>query len=59
MFGCVAHVKVSTPNQKKLDDRSRRMIFVGYEPGSKAYHAYDPMTRRVHISRDIIFDEAA
>jgi hypothetical protein len=50
---------VTTPNQKKLDDRSRRMIFVGYEPGSKAYRAYNPLTRRVHISRDIIFDEAA
>lgn len=35
------------------------MIFVGYEPGSKAYRAYDSATRRVHISRDIVFDEAA
>ncbi|BAF28754.2 Os11g0656500 [Oryza sativa Japonica Group] len=58
-FGCVAHVKTTTPNLKKLDDRSRPMIFVGYEPGSKAYRAYDPATRRVHISRDIVFDEAA
>ena len=58
-FGCVAHVKVTTPNQRKLDDRSRRMIFVGYEPGSAAYRVYDPSTRRVHISRDVVFDEAA
>jgi hypothetical protein len=27
-FGCIAHVKVSTPNLKKLSDRSKRMIFV-------------------------------
>lgn len=58
-FGCVAHTKVTTPHQKKLDDRSRRMIFVGYESGSKAYRVYDPSTRRVHISRDVVFDEAA
>jgi transposase InsO family protein len=58
-FGCVAHVKVTTPSPKKLDDRSKRMVFVGYEPGSKAYRVYDPVTRRVHISRDIIFDETA
>ena len=58
-FGCIAHVKVTTPNLRKLDDRSRRMIFVGYEPGSKAYRAYDPTTRHIHISRYIIFDEAA
>ncbi|WVZ61701.1 hypothetical protein U9M48_011531 [Paspalum notatum var. saurae] len=35
------------------------MIFVGYEPGSKEYRVYDPASRRVHISRDVIFDEEA
>jgi hypothetical protein len=34
------------------------MVFVGYEPRSKAYRVYDPTTRRVHISRDVVFDEA-
>lgn len=58
-FGCVAHVKNIGPNVKKLDDRSKPMIFVGYEPGSKAYRVYDPATRRIHISRDVIFDEEA
>lgn len=58
-FGCLAHVKTTTPNVKKLDDRSKPMIFVGYEPGSKAYRCYDPASRRVHISRDVAFDEEA
>jgi len=58
-FGSIAHVKVTTPNPKKLDDRSRRMIFVGYEAGSKAYRVYDPTTRRVHVSRDVVFDESS
>jgi hypothetical protein len=44
---------------KKLDDRSKPMIFVGYEPGMKAYRVYDPTSRRVHLSRDIVFDEEA
>jgi hypothetical protein len=35
------------------------MIFVGYEEGSKAYRAYDPRTHRVHITRDVVFDEVA
>jgi hypothetical protein len=56
-FGCIAHVKVSTPNLKKLLDRSKRMIFVGYEPGSSAYKCYDLVSRRVCVSRDVIFDE--
>ena len=58
-FGCVAHVKNTGPHMKKLDNCSRPMIFVGYEPGSKAYRVYDLTTRRVHISHDIVFDEEA
>ncbi|KAF0934871.1 hypothetical protein E2562_028874 [Oryza meyeriana var. granulata] len=36
-----------------------KMIFVGYEPGTKAYSAYNPATWRVHITRDVVFDELA
>jgi hypothetical protein len=56
-FGCVAHVKTVRPHQKKLDDRSAPMVFIGYEPGAKAYRVYDPVAQRVHVTRDIIFDE--
>lgn len=35
------------------------MVFIGYEPGSKAYRVYDPATRRVHVTRDVVFDETA
>lgn len=52
-------MKVNTSHLKKLEDRSKPMIFVGYEPGSKAYRAYDPVARRVHVSRDVMFDEVA
>ena len=59
VFGCIAYVLNTTPHLKKLEDRDRRMIFIGYEYGSKAYRAYDPTTRRVHATRDIVFDEMA
>jgi hypothetical protein len=55
MFGCVIHVKDTSPNLKKLEDQSRPMIFIGYELGSKAYKAYDPIARRVHMSHDCLF----
>jgi hypothetical protein len=58
-FGCIAYVRNTTPHLKKLEDRGRKMIFVGYERGTKAYRAYDPVTCRVHITRDVIFDEEA
>lgn len=56
-FGCIVYVRNTTPHLKKLEDRGRKMIFVGYERGTKAYRAYDPVTRRVHVTRDVIFDE--
>jgi hypothetical protein len=33
------------------------MIFVGYEAGSMAYRMYDPSTKRIHITRDVVFDK--
>ncbi|WVZ83402.1 hypothetical protein U9M48_030555 [Paspalum notatum var. saurae] len=56
-FGCVAHVKAVGKHLLKLDDRSTPMVFVGYEAGMKAYRFYNSATRRIHISRDAVFEE--
>jgi hypothetical protein len=58
-FGYVVHVVVTKLNLKKLDDRSKLVIFVGYEPGFAAYRCYDPNTKCVNINRGVIFDEEA
>jgi hypothetical protein len=52
-------VKVTKPNAGKLDDRSMRMVMIGYEAGSKAYRVYDPIANRVHVTRDAVFEEGA
>ena len=57
IFGLLVHVKV-TANVGKLEDRSQVMVFVGYEQGSKAYRCIDPATRKISISRDVIFEES-
>jgi hypothetical protein len=59
VFGCIVYVRNTLPSLKKLEDRGRKMIFVGYERCSKAYRAYDPLTGRVTISHDVVFDESA
>jgi hypothetical protein len=41
-FGCVAHMKQGSKRLSKLEDRSTPMVFIGYEPGSKAWQFYDP-----------------
>lgn len=45
------------PHLKKLEDRSKMMVFLGYEPGTKGYRVYDPDANRVVITRDAVFDE--
>jgi hypothetical protein len=56
-FGCVAHVKQGSKKLGKLDDRSTPMVFIGYKPGSRAWRFYNPVTKRVHVSHDAIFEE--
>jgi Reverse transcriptase (RNA-dependent DNA polymerase) len=57
VFGCVVHVKTISTHIRKLDDRSTQMVFFGYEDGSKAYRVYNPMTNKVHVTRDAVFEE--
>ncbi|CAH9146107.1 unnamed protein product [Cuscuta epithymum] len=57
-FGCVAHVKRLGPNVDKLADRSILGVFTGYEEGAKAYRVYDPIKDRMHITRDVLFEES-
>jgi Integrase core domain/GAG-pre-integrase domain len=57
VFGSLVHVKVVNPQQSKLEDKSELMILFGYEKGSKAYRVYNPNTKRVHVTRDVVFEE--
>ena len=36
IFGCICYAKIETPFPKKLDDRTRALVHLGTEPGSKA-----------------------
>ena len=56
IFGYLAFVK-ELNHVGKLNDRSSSGIFIGYVEGAKAYHVLDPVTRRVHVACDIVFDE--
>ena len=42
VFGCVAYMKVARPHVAKLDPKGLKVVFIGYELGSKAYRLYDP-----------------
>lgn len=50
-------MKIFDPNTKKLDDRSKPVVHLGVEPESKAYRLYDPHAGKLHVSRDVGFEE--
>jgi hypothetical protein len=57
VFGSKAHVRPAAPHLKKLDDRSVPMVYFGVEDGSKAHRLYDPQSKRIVVSRDVVFEE--
>lgn len=50
-------MKIPQVHLKKLDDRSKAVVYLGKEPGTKASRLYDPISGRIHISRDVIYQE--
>lgn len=58
VFGCLAHVHIPDTKRKKLDDKSVQCVLLGVSEESKAYRLYDPATKKIIVSRDVIFDEA-
>lgn len=57
VFGCVAHVHVPDARRTKLENKSFSCVLLGVSEESKAYRLYNPLTKRVVISRDVIFEE--
>jgi hypothetical protein len=58
-FRCIVYVRNMMQHLKKLEDRGHKMIFVGYESSSKAYRAYNPIMKHVHVTCDMVFDKKA
>ena len=57
VFGCTAHASLAAPHLKKLDDRSKALVYFGVEEGSKAHKLYDPESNRIVVSQDVVFEE--
>ena len=60
IFGCEAYALVPKDERRKLESRSRKCIFLGYGPdGNFGYRLWDPETRQVIRSADVVFNESA
>ncbi|GKU96244.1 hypothetical protein SLEP1_g9499 [Rubroshorea leprosula] len=59
IFGCREYAHVPDQKMSKLDDKGEKCIFLGVSDQSKAYRLYSPLTKKVIITRDVVFDEVS
>jgi hypothetical protein len=57
VFGCLAFIRVPKEKRRKWDSQAIQGIFIGYCSTTKQYRVYDPVTARLHTSRDVVFRE--
>jgi len=58
VFGCTAHVRTAGKHLKKLEDRSKPMVYLGVDEGCKSHRLLDVSGNKVVISRDIVCEES-
>ena len=59
IFGCRAFVHVQKKDRGPLESRTAKCIFIGFDDGYKGWKVYNPITRKVSISWDVIFNESS
>ena len=51
------YVHIPEVTRKKIDDKSFRCVFLGVSQESKAFRMYDPVSKKIVVSRDVVFEE--
>jgi hypothetical protein len=59
VFGCIGHVHVPHEKRTKLDSRSTKCVLLGVSEETKGYRMFNPLTKKLIINRDVIFEENA
>ncbi|SCZ88451.1 BZ3500_MvSof-1268-A1-R1_Chr2-1g04419 [Microbotryum saponariae] len=57
-FGCRAWHCLPSASRSALDPKAMPLIFVGLDDHSKAYRLFNPATRKVLLSRNVLFHES-
>lgn len=58
IFGSVAYAHIPKQFRKKLDDKAKKLVLVGYQDESSNYRLYDLKKKSIVVSRDVVFDES-
>jgi hypothetical protein len=56
-FGCSCYPLLQPYNRHKLMFRSKKCIFLKYSSNYQGYRCLDPATKRIYLSRHVVFDE--
>ena len=59
VFGSIANIRIPNENREKFNAKSEKCILVGYSSDKNAYKCFNPSTRAVWVSHDVIFNESA
>ena len=59
IFGCEDYALTPKNQRSKLDSRSKKCNFVGYDGVTKLYELWDPTTRKIVINIDVFFYETS
>ncbi|XP_048431181.1 uncharacterized protein LOC125473010 [Pyrus x bretschneideri] len=57
VFGSVCYVHTPSELRHRLEPKSIKGVFVGYAKCEKGYRVFDPISTRLILSRDVVFDE--
>jgi len=59
VFGGVCYSQVPKEKRAKLDEKAEIGVFMGYSSVTKGYRIYQPLSKKLIVSRDVKFDESA
>ena len=57
VWGCLAHVHIPETKRGKHDDKSFPCILLVVSDESKGYRLFNPKTKGIVVSKDVIFEE--
>ncbi|XP_075104166.1 uncharacterized protein LOC142178474 [Nicotiana tabacum] len=57
-FGCLCYPTIPIPHRDKFNPRTAPHVFVGYPFNTKGYKVLNLATRKIYISRDVVFNES-